>query len=123
MPNKLLTIAELDAVLKPIVDKHVAVAKIQPRNDRVLIQRIDEQKGPIALTDAPRSLKGKVLAVGPGKRDADGEFQATVVRPGDLVLFNSVWNDFSSDYYDALPLGADPMLHLIQEADIFGILG
>jgi co-chaperonin GroES (HSP10) len=128
---------------------------IQPRNDRVLIRRIDEQKGLITLTDAPKGLKGTVLAVGPGKwhegdweyrqfyaystkdeggelLESAGEFQAwewepgwrqePSVKPGDTVLFNSVWNDFSKDHYDDLPLEAEPTLHLIQEADIFGIL-
>jgi co-chaperonin GroES (HSP10) len=96
---------------------------IQPRNDRVLIRRIDEQKGLITLTDAPKGLKGTVLAVGPGKCDEDGDFQPTVVKPGDTVLFNSKWNDFAKDYYDDLPLGADRTLHLVQEADVFGIFG
>jgi co-chaperonin GroES (HSP10) len=95
---------------------------IQPRNDRVLIRRIDEQKGLITLTDAPKGFKGTVLAVGPGKCDEDGDFQPTVVKPGDTVLFNSKWNDFASDYYDDLPVGADPTLHLVQEADILAKL-
>lgn len=87
---------------------------IQPRNDRVLIQRIDPEPGLITLTDADKGLRGKVLAVGPGK---DGE--KLCVEVGDTVLFNSKWNDFSSDHYEDLPLGADKQLHLVQEADIF----
>ena len=95
-----------------------------PRNDRVLIQRIEEPSG-ILLTDAPKSIKGIVLAVGP---------KADTVQPGNRVLFNSKWNDFSAGenvgtgsdgsgpLERPLPLKADPMLHLVQEADIFAIV-
>ena len=56
------------------------------------------------------------------------------VKPGDTVLFSSKWNDFAagenkgtgSDFSGPLerplPLSADPKLHLVREADIFGIL-
>lgn len=100
----------------------VDIIMIQPRNDRVLIRRIDEQKGLITLTDAPKSLKGTVLAVGPGKRDKDGDFQPTVVKPGDTVLFSSKWNDFAGDHQEDLPLGAESTLHLLQEADILAVI-
>jgi co-chaperonin GroES (HSP10) len=113
---------------------------LQPRNDRVLIRRIDEQRGPIVLTDAPKGLKGTVLAVGPGKwhpgnweyvvKKSDWDYaelawewepgwrQESSVKPGDTVLFSSKWNDLAGDYYSDLPVGADPMIHLVQEADI-----
>lgn len=91
---------------------------IHPRNDRVLIERIDPKPGLIALTDPDKGLKGKVLAVGPGKNG-----YPMCVEVGDTVLFNSKWNDFSGDHYEDLPIGADKRLHLVQEADIFAILG
>ncbi len=97
---------------------------IQPRNDRVLIERIEEVRGNISLTDAPKSIKGKVIAVGAGKLDEDGCLVPLEVQVGDVVLFNSKWNDLAGDHYDDLPLGIDPKLrlHLVQEADIIGIL-
>lgn len=136
---------------------------IQPQNDRVLIQRIEEPTG-ILLTDRPKSIKGLVLAVGPGKWIPgewwyvpkrgnylldmtrpeseqthhwgwiDGYRQEMTVKPGMKVLFNSKWNDFSagenkgtgSDFSGPLerPLSikADPLIHLVQEADIFAIV-
>ena len=95
---------------------------IQPRGDRVLIQRIEESSL-IQLTDAPKGIKGVVVAVGPGKRDEDGDLVPLDVKPGDKVLFNSKWNDFgAAEHGRPLPLGADPTLHLVQEADIFGII-
>jgi len=89
---------------------------ILPRNDRVLVERIPEpQVGLILAPDIAKekSLSGKILAIGP---------KVDMVEPGMIVLFNSKWNDFANDYYDDLPVGADKNLHLIQEADIFGIV-
>lgn len=119
---------------------------ILPRNDRVLIQRIEEQRSSIVLTDADKSLKGKVLAVGPGRwipgeywwvkhydvvRDSfirkwewvEGHREPVSLMPGDIVHFSSKWNDLAGDHYEDLPLEADPMLHLVQEADVFARVG
>jgi len=104
-------------------------AQMKPLADRVLIKRIEEP-GLIKLTDATNSIKGVVLAVGPGKRDEDGDLVPLDVRPGDKVLFNSRWNDFSAGEQVGtgadgsgpltrpLPLGHDETIHLVQEADI-----
>jgi co-chaperonin GroES (HSP10) len=106
---------------------------IQPLRDQVLIKRIEEESL-IVLTDAPKSIKGVILAVGPGKRDEDGELIPTEVKPGLKVLFNSKWNDFTAGenvgtgsdgtgpLERPLPLKADPMLHLVTEGDIIGIV-
>jgi hypothetical protein len=98
---------------------------IQPLDDRVLIQRLEEPSA-IVLTDAPKGIKGVVLSVGPGKwhpgewwfvgqwyrsmyaneppgpwRKAGswewipGWRETPEVHPGDTVLFNSKWNDFA----------------------------
>jgi co-chaperonin GroES (HSP10) len=109
---------------------------IQPRQDRVVIERIEEPQGPITLTDAPKGIRGKVLAVGPG-RWHEGEWwlikgrwvwlwgwrQPMTVQPGDEVLFSSKWNDLALDRFDDLPIGTDPNIHLLQEADVLAILG
>ena len=122
---------------------------IQPANDRVLIQRIEEP-GDILLTDRSKSIKGLVLAVGPGKwiegtwwyfyqptprwEWIPGHREQLAVKSGMKVLFNSKWNDFSAGENKGtgadlsgplerpLPLKADPLIHLIQEADIFAIV-
>lgn len=77
------------------------------------------------LTDIDKGIKGEVLAVGPGKW-VDGSRRKLQVKPGDKVVFNSKWNDFAEDHYGAtcrdLPVGSDPNLHLVQEADIIGII-
>lgn len=102
-------------------------------DDRVLVRRIEEPSN-LLLTDKPKSIKGVVLAVGPGKRDEDGYREPVTVRPGQIVAFNSRWNDLS--HAENVGTGADgkgklerPLsykldshIHLIREADIFGIL-
>lgn len=92
----------------------------------MLIRRIEEPEqvfGSIIVPDVARTkaLKGEVLAVGPGKLDDDGYRVPPEVHPGDKVLFSSKWNDLASDHYSDLPVDADPLLHLVQEADILGI--
>jgi co-chaperonin GroES (HSP10) len=125
---------------------------IQPRNDRVLIRRIEEPEakiGSIVVPDVARSkaIKGEVLAVGPGKWiegcwwkvlkiiDINKSFDTAYfwdwvpgyretpeVKPGQIVLFNSHWNDLASTHYDDDKSALfDPLLHLIQEADILGV--
>jgi chaperonin GroES len=112
---------------------------MQPLQDRVLIQRIGDvsRVGSIYLPDSARekSMKGIVISVGPGKWHAptwwkikgkwewlEGWREAMDVQPGQTVLFSSKWNDLASDYTEDLPVGADPQLHLVQIADIIGII-
>lgn len=100
---------------------------IQPRNDYVLVERLEEpQKGTIIIPDVAkeRSLRGKVLAIGPGKwiEGINGGLvrRTPEVNVGDLVLFNSKWSDLSSTHYaEDGPAHFDQKLHLIQEGDIF----
>src|SRR5579863_369541 len=90
---------------------------IQPTHDRILIQRLEEPQGRIIVTDADKSLRGKVLAVGPGRRDEDGEIIPVDVQVGDLVLFNSRWHDLGDDYQEH-QWWDDPTVHLVQEGDV-----
>lgn len=94
---------------------------ITPRNDRVLIERMEDvPRGTIFLVDADKSMKGTVLAVGPGKKDEDGEIQPLDVAPGDVVYFNSKWNDMGEQYQGEGPMQWPRNWHLVQEADIIG---
>lgn len=109
---------------------------IQPRNDRIVVRRHPPKEGAIKLTDQQKSQCGTVIAAGPG-RWHDGEWwfikgewmwidawrQPMTVQPGMEVLFSSQWNDIAKDHYDDLPLEADSMIHMIQEADILAIIG
>lgn len=66
--------------------------KVRPLNDRLLVERIDPDEktaGGIIIPDTAREKpqEGRVMAVGPGRRQDDGEVQPLDVRPGDRVLF------------------------------------
>ncbi len=67
--------------------------KITPLGDRVLIEPLREEKkyGSIILPDTvekERSEKGRVVAVGAGKKDENGKTVPMLVKKGDVVLFS-----------------------------------
>jgi len=83
----------------------------RPLHDRILIRRLPEKaSSTILLTDKERSLRGEVLATGPGKYCCDhGRIRPVAVVPGQVVYFGEY-----SDYEEADVL-------LITEADIRGV--
>lgn len=106
MPNRLRYIAEFHIV---------------PFLDFVLIERIEEKpNSKITLTDASKSILGRIVAVGPGKRDPESPKQRIPleVKPGDTVYFNSRWNNLG-DNYETVDWRYDDRMHLVQQADIF----
>jgi chaperonin GroES len=66
--------------------------KIRPLRDRVLVEPAEEadlvKKGGIIIPDAAKEKpqEGKVIAVGPGKRDKDGKLVPMEVKKGDNIL-------------------------------------
>ena len=65
---------------------------IRPLHDRVVIQRLEEERtspGGIVIPDtaAEKPMKGKVIAVGNGKMLDNGERRPVEVNVGDQVLF------------------------------------
>lgn len=67
--------------------------KLKPLGNRVLIQRSKAKttKGGIILPDTAQEKpkEGKVMAVGPGKMDENGQLEAMTVKKGDRVLFSA----------------------------------
>jgi chaperonin GroES len=67
--------------------------QIKPIADHVLIEPIKEEektKAGILLPDTAekeRPEQGKIIAVGPGKKDKQGKVTPLEVKEGDLVLF------------------------------------
>ncbi len=66
--------------------------KIRPLQDRILVERIDEEKtskGGILIPDTAKEKpqEGKVVAVGKGKVLEDGKIQPLDVQKGDRILF------------------------------------
>ena len=73
--------------------------KIKPLFDHILIEPIKEEektKSGILLPETAekeRPEQGKVIAVGPGKRNEKGELIPTSVKPGQKVLFKKYGPD------------------------------
>lgn len=66
--------------------------QIKPLQDRILVQRVQEEsttKGGIIIPDSAKEkpAEGKVIAVGDGKMSDDGKRIALAVKSGDRILF------------------------------------
>jgi chaperonin GroES len=66
---------------------------LQPLGDRLIVEVLDEEAttaSGIVLPDTAQEKpqRGKVLAVGPGPRDEDGEYIKMDVEVGDEVIFS-----------------------------------
>ena len=92
--------------------------KIRPLHDRVIVKRIEEEektKGGIIIPDTAKEKpqEGRVIAVGPGKRD-DGKLVPMDVKEGDKILFGK---------YSGSEIKLNGEEHLImREEDILGII-
>ena len=96
-----------------------ALSSLHPLHDRVLVRRIEEpSKSSIIIPEVAKTkpLRGVVVAVGPGRKNSDGVFQETMVKPGDIVLFTA---SVDVPYAD---LVHDGDLVMMSEGDILGIL-
>lgn len=92
---------------------------IRPLSDHVLVERDsseEKSKGGIFIPQAAQEKPqlGKVLAVGPGNLNKDGERVALQVEVGDIVLFTK-WGGT-----EAKELGDDRVM--LRESDILGVL-
>ena len=68
------------------------MVKIHPLHDRVVIERMEEERtsaGGIVIPDsaAEKPVRGKVIAVGAGKPLDNGSVRALAVKIGDVVVF------------------------------------
>jgi chaperonin GroES len=66
--------------------------KLKPLQDRILVQRVEEEsktKGGIIIPDTAKEkpAEGKVVAVGNGKLGEDGKRIALEVKKDDRILF------------------------------------
>lgn len=93
---------------------------IRPLSNKVLIKRAKAKttKGGILLPDSAQEKpkEGTVIAVGPGKRDEEGQLHPTTVKVGNKVLFSSyAGTEITTD-------DKDEELLILSEDDILGIL-
>jgi chaperonin GroES len=88
---------------------------LQPLGDRVIVEVLEEEEmtsSGIVLPDTAQEKpqRGKVLSVGPGPRDEDGEYITMDVEDGDEVIFSKYGGT-------EIKIGADEVL-ILRESDI-----
>jgi chaperonin GroES len=88
---------------------------LQPLGDRIIVEILDEEAttaSGIVLPDTAQEKpqRGKVLAVGPGPRDEDGEYIKMDLVVGDEVIFSKYGGT-------EIKIGADDVL-ILRESDV-----
>jgi chaperonin GroES len=93
--------------------------QLRPLQDRVVVQRLDEETktpGGIIIPDshAEKPSQGKIVAVGTGYRLQDGSLRHLDVKVGDVVLFGK---------YSGTPVKVEGKEVLVMKEDeILGVL-
>jgi chaperonin GroES len=93
--------------------------KLRPLQDRILVQRVEEEektKGGIIIPDTAKEkpAEGKVVAIGNGKLDENGKRIALEVKKGDRILFGK---------YSGTEVKIEGDEYLImREEDVLGII-
>ena len=92
---------------------------LKPLHDRVLVERVDQvdrTKGGIIIPDTAQEkpMEGKVIAVGSGARNENGQVVALDVKKGDRILFGK-WSGTE------VKIDGKELL-IMKESDIMGII-
>lgn len=94
--------------------------KLKPLGGRVVIKALEREEKTntgIYLPDTAKEKpqEGKVLAVGPGERDEDGERIPVELKPGDRVLFQKyAGTEFKLDGEEYLILSEKDVLAVLE---------
>ena len=88
---------------------------LQPLGDRLIVEVLEEEEqtaSGIVLPDTAKEKpqRGRVLAVGPGSRDEDGNFVGMEVAEGDEIVFSKYGGT-------EIKLGNDEYL-ILRESDV-----
>jgi chaperonin GroES len=88
---------------------------LQPLGDRLIVEALEEEEttsSGIVLPDTAKEKpqRGRVLAVGPGPRDEDGNYISMELAEGDEIIFSKYGGT-------EIRLGSDDYL-ILREADI-----
>ena len=91
----------------------------KPLHDRVLVRRLGEEDktaGGIIIPDTAQEKpsEGKIVAVGPGTRDKDGNLVTLDLKVGDTILFGK-WSGTEAR------IDGEELL-IMQESDVMGII-
>ena len=88
---------------------------LKPLGDRLIVEVLDEEEqtfSGIVLPDTAKEKpqRGRVLAVGPGSRDENGEYVAMDLEEGDEIIFSKYGGT-------EIKLGVDEVL-ILRESDV-----
>ena len=94
--------------------------KLRPLQDRILVQRVEEEtttKGGIIIPDTAKEkpAEGKVIAVGNGKVGEDGKRVALEIKAGDRILFGKYAGT-------EVKIEGEEFL-IMREDDVLGVIG
>ena len=92
---------------------------LKPLHDRVLVERVEQEdrtKGGIIIPDTAQEkpMEGKVISVGNGARNENGQVVALDVQKGDRILFGK-WSGTE------VKIDGKELL-IMKESDIMGII-
>ena len=88
---------------------------LKPLGDRLIVTVLDEEETTVSGIVLPDTAKekpqrGRVLAVGPGARDDDGDYIAMDLEEGDEIIFSKYGGT-------EIKLGVDEVL-ILRESDV-----
>src|SRR6187397_3630398 len=88
---------------------------LQPLGDRLIVEVLDEEETTVSGIVLPDTAKekpqrGRVLSVGPGPRDEDGEYIKMDLEEGDEIIFSKYGGT-------EVKLGGDEVL-ILRESDV-----
>lgn len=94
------------------------MTKLKPLGNRIVVKRSKTQtsKGGILLPDSAQEKprEGEVIAVGPGKRNEDGQIEPLSIKLNDRVLFGAYsGTEFNQDNQEYLILSEDDVLGIL----------
>ncbi len=96
------------------------MAKLRPLGGNILVKRVEAEtktKSGIVLPDSAKEKpkRGKVLAIGDGKRLENGERQPFAVKKGDEVLFTSyAGTEIKIDGEEVLIMSEEDVLAVVE---------
>ncbi len=93
---------------------------VRPLSDRILVRRVDadeQVKGGIIIPDTAQETpqEAEVVAVGPGKRNKNGDVIAPAVKSGEKILIGKyAGTEIEVDGDDYVIVNEDDVLGIIQ---------
>ncbi len=95
------------------------MAKLRPLGDKILVKRVEAEtktKSGIVLPDSAKEKpkRGKIIAIGDGKRLENGERAPFSVKKGDEVLFTSyAGTEIKVDGEELMIMSEDDILAIV----------